>query len=148
MNRAIFLTALNMLLFIVTTYCNGADEIWPLPEWLAVKPADVGMDEAQLRLARDYALTGRGSGYISRHGKLVMSWGNPQTRYDLKSTTKSIGMTALGLAIADGKIRLQNQVVQHHPRFGIPPDSNRAWALRSRRTSRRGACYSDVRTSW
>ena len=38
---------------------------------------------------------------------------------------KSIGVTALGLAIADGKIRLQDKAVQHHPAFAIPPESNK-----------------------
>ena len=125
-NRAIFSVALTTILFCsVARHCDGAETLWPLPSWPVAKPADVGMDEAQLRLARDYALTGGGSGYITRHGKLVMSWGDPRARYDLKSTTKSIGVTALGLAIADGKIGLQDKVIQHHPAFGVPPDSNR-----------------------
>jgi len=109
----------------VTEPCGGADDVWPLPEWQKAKPADVGMDEAQLDRARDYALTGRGSGYITRHGKLVMSWGNLQTRYDLKSTTKSIGVTALGLAISDRKIGLEDKVVKYHPTFAVPPDTNK-----------------------
>ncbi len=104
---------------------RAAEEIWPLSEWSTVKPADVDMDAASLRAARDYALTGGGSGYVTRHGKLVMWWGNPTTRYDLKSTTKSIGVTALALAIKDGKIGLGDKVAQHHPSFGVPPDANR-----------------------
>ncbi len=87
------------------------------------------MNETELQNARDYALTGGGSGYITRHGRLVTSWGDPGRRYDLKSTTKSIGVTALGLAIADGKIALADKVVKHHPTFAVPPESNRktAW---------------------
>ncbi|MBL7041954.1 MAG: serine hydrolase [Pirellulaceae bacterium] len=125
MNRVILFVAPIVLFCLVTEPCGGADEVWPLPKWQIAKPADVGMDEAQLDRARDYALTGRGSGYITRHGKLVMSWGNLQTRYDLKSTTKSIGVTALGLAISDKKIGLEDKVIQHHPTFAVPPDSNK-----------------------
>ena len=33
------------------------------------------MDEATLAKARDYALTGGGSGYTTRHERLVMAWG-------------------------------------------------------------------------
>jgi len=44
------------------------------------------------------ALTGEGSGLITRHGRVVLAWGDPKKRYDLKSSTKSIGVTALGLA--------------------------------------------------
>ena len=80
-----------------------AEEIWPMPEWKQARPSEVDMDGAQLHQARDYALTGGGSGIIVRHGKLVLSWGDTNRRYDLKSTTKSIGVTALGLAIADDK---------------------------------------------
>ena len=101
-----------------------AEEVWPLPTWTKAKPSDVGMDEAQLQKAKTYALTGGGSGYIIRHGKLVMSWGSPSSRYGLKSTTKSIGVTALGLAIADGKIALQDKVTKHHPNVGVPPEAN------------------------
>ncbi len=96
-----------------------------MPAWPRAKPAQVGMDEAKLAQARDYALTGGGSGYIIRYGKLVMSWGSPTKRYDLKSTTKSIGVTALGLAIADGKIKLSDKAAKFHPSFGVPPESNR-----------------------
>ena len=80
------------LVFLIATRGLAGDDVWPLSEWAKARPSDVGMDETQLRKARDYALTGGGSGYITRHGKLVMSWGNPDRRYDLKSTTKSIGV--------------------------------------------------------
>ena len=59
------------------------DLAWPLPEWSRATPRDVAMDESQLVAARDYALTGGGSGYVIRHGKLVFTWGDPQQRYDL-----------------------------------------------------------------
>jgi hypothetical protein len=61
---------------------------------------------------------------ITRGGKLVMSWGDPEKTYDLKSTTKSIGVTALGLAIADGRIALTDLVTKHHPTFAVPSDAN------------------------
>ncbi len=103
-----------------------ADEsiAWPTTSWVRAKPNEVQLDTAQLEEARQYALTGGGSGYITRGGKLVMSWGDPKKRYDLKSTTKSFGATALGLAVLDGKIALTDKATQHHPTFGIPPASN------------------------
>ncbi|MBS0205775.1 MAG: serine hydrolase [Planctomycetes bacterium] len=101
-----------------------ADDVWPLPTWSSVAPIDAGLDETLLKQARDYALTGGGSGYITRNGKLVMSWGDVKKRHDLKSTTKSFGATALGVAILDGKIALSDKVKQHHPGFGTPPQSN------------------------
>jgi CubicO group peptidase (beta-lactamase class C family) len=84
------------------------------------------MDAAALGRARDYALSGGGSGYITRGGRLVLSWGDPRRRYDLKSTTKSFGATALGAAILEGKVRIEDRAVDLHPSFGVPPESNRA----------------------
>ncbi len=108
---------------LVQTVDAGDDE-FPGNAWKQAKPDAVGLDEALLIKARVYALTGGGSGYITRHGKLVISWGDVKKRYDLKSTTKSIGVTALGLAILDGKIALMDKVKRHHPTFGTPPASN------------------------
>jgi len=98
--------------------------VFPTETWQTVSPQDVGMDEEKLNQAKEYALTGDGSGYITRHGKLVMQWGDPKQSYDLKSTTKSFGATALAVALQDGVIELEDKAKTHHPNFGIPPESN------------------------
>lgn len=67
---------------------------------------DVGMTLAPLQQAQTYAETGAGAGMIIRRGRLVHSWGDIDERFDLKSTTKSIGGIALGLALDDGLIAL------------------------------------------
>ncbi|MCA9199077.1 MAG: serine hydrolase [Planctomycetales bacterium] len=115
---------LNQLPVNLSISGTTASERYPGDQWLQTNPADMGLDVNQLARAREYALTGGGSGYITRGGKLVMSWGDVKQRYDLKSTTKSFGATALGLAILDGKIALSDKVKQHHPTFGVPPASN------------------------
>ena len=74
--------------------------------------------------ARDYALTGGGSGFVVFEGRQVMSWGDLDRRYDLKSTTKSFGATALGVALLDGKVQLDDAARKHHPSFGVPPEEN------------------------
>jgi CubicO group peptidase (beta-lactamase class C family) len=111
-----------ILIHIVLTCAYGAD--FPAQVWSTATPGEAGLDEAKLEQARDYALSGGGSGYVVRGGKLVFSWGDPAQRYDLKSTTKSFGTAALGLAIVDGKMRLEDKARQHHPTFGTPPDTN------------------------
>ena len=98
-----------------------AETVWPVPKWEYTTPQEAGMDQARAEQARDYALSGDGSGLITRGGKVVLAWGDPKKRYDLKSTTKSIGITALGLAIADGKMSLGDKARQHHPDFADPP---------------------------
>ena len=100
-------------------------QTWPNPDWSRATPAEVGLDESQLILARDYALRGDGSGYVIHQGKLVYFWGDPGQTYDLKSTSKSIGGAALGLALADGKLTLETKAVDCVPAFGTPPAENR-----------------------
>ena len=72
---------------------TNPDEVWPTAGWATATPAEMGLDPTLLEQARDYALTGGGSGYITRGGRLVLSWGNPDQLYDMKSATKSIGVT-------------------------------------------------------
>lgn len=104
---------------------NNRVAVWPGREWEKAQPQEEGMDSAILRKARDYALTGDGSGCVIRHGRCVMQWGDQTQRYDLKSTTKAIGITAVGLALKDGKIdSLIDQAKKYHPSFGIKPESN------------------------
>jgi CubicO group peptidase (beta-lactamase class C family) len=105
---------------------HAAGEVWPIQKWQTSAPEDVGLDTALLVEARDYALTGGGAGYVTCGGKLVMSWGDAKQRFDLKSTSKSIGVTALGLAIEDGKLALTDLARERHPGFGVPPESNAA----------------------
>ena len=51
--------------------------------------------------------------------------GVTQTKlYDLKSTTKSFGSIALGLAVKDGLVDLNAPVVEQFPELGIPPGKN------------------------
>jgi hypothetical protein len=97
---------------------------WPNSDWPRATPAEVGLDEAKLTQARDYALTGGGSGCIIRHGNLVLAWGDPKQLYDLKSTTKSFGATVLGLAVMDGTVQLDDPAIEFCPDLGVPPDTN------------------------
>lgn len=97
---------------------------WPGKEWQTAAPSEAGLDSARLAQARDYALTADGAGHIIHKGKLVMSWGDATQRYDLKSTSKSIGGTLLGIALKDQKVRLDDFARKYHPAFGVPPETN------------------------
>jgi len=119
------------LLLLVAALPLSAQTSWPGEAWEIVHPSEVGLDEAKLAEARDYALKGEGSGFVVRHGKLVYSWGDPKQTYDLKSSTKSIGATAFALAISDGKLNLDQKAVDCLPSFAVPPEDNRRneWRL-------------------
>lgn len=95
----------------------------PVLGWETTTPQQTGMDESKLQQARDYALTGGGSGCIIRGGKLIMSWGDQARRYDLKSTTKSIGVTVLGLAVKDSLMNPNDKAQRYYPDIGIPPNA-------------------------
>jgi CubicO group peptidase (beta-lactamase class C family) len=53
-----------------------------------------------------------------------MSWGSATTRYDVKSTTKSLGSILVGLAVQDGIIQLNDAAQLHMSSVGVPPTSN------------------------
>lgn len=101
-------------------------EVWPGRQWQTRPPEAVGMDAGLLAKAREAALTGGGSGMVVRHGYAVLRWGDQRQTYDLKSSTKAIGVTAVGLALRDGKIAgLHEAAVRCQPVLGIPPEANR-----------------------
>lgn len=113
---------------LVLVYCPSLlaieKKVFPSRQWQKAQPETVGLDPNKLEQAKEYALTGSGSGFITRHGKLVLSWGDINKKYDLKSTTKSIGITALGVAIKDNEMQLDAQASRYHPALGVPPESN------------------------
>ncbi len=120
---------MRALLFVVLVAwsfaCSAAEIVWPGAEWPKADAKELGVDAEQLQRARDYALTAEGSGLVIVEGKEVMSWGDRRQRYDLKSTTKSFGATALGIALMDGKVKLSDAAIKYQPELGIPPESNR-----------------------
>lgn len=110
----------------VVSAAEKEQPVFPADEWTEATPAEVGMRAGPLNAARDYAASRGGAGMITRGGKLLLSWGDAKQKYDLKSTSKSIGITALGLAIDDGKISLADRAVEHHANFAVPPEENRS----------------------
>lgn len=91
--------------------------------------ADAGMSQALLDQAAAYAQTSGtavagSAGMIVRRGRLVHSWGDIDHRFDLKSTTKSMGGIALGLAIDDGSIVPGNAAQTYLSSIGANPPSN------------------------
>lgn len=104
---------------------HGNGTLWPAGPWKPATPQEVGMEPASLARARDYALTGEGSGLVTRYGMVVLQWGDQSRIYDLKSSTKAIGVTAVGLALLDRKfLSLHDLASRYHPEFASPPRTN------------------------
>jgi CubicO group peptidase (beta-lactamase class C family) len=95
--------------------------------WTRAAAADVGMSESGLDEAQAYALTGGGSGMIVRKGRLVRSWGNTEQRFDMKSTTKSMGGIALGLAIDGNSLALTDMAQTKLSTVGNPTANHPEW---------------------
>jgi CubicO group peptidase (beta-lactamase class C family) len=86
--------------------------------WLRVTPETLGMDAAPLVVAETYARSAGGSGIISRHGRIVHSWGDLDfPRYDIKSATKSVGAIALAFALDDNLVRMGERASTYLPGF-------------------------------
>ncbi len=92
--------------------------------WQRVAPSEVGMNEAPLNEAMNVALQAEGAGLISRHGRIVHSWGDIDLRYDLKSTTKSIGSIALGILMDEERLQIEDRATLHLPTMGAEPATN------------------------
>jgi CubicO group peptidase (beta-lactamase class C family) len=121
--------AVKLLLVVVSLPAIGTGSVqtvWPNGPWETATPEQVGMDSSLLTKAKDAALTGGGSGMITRHGKVVLRWGDQRQIYDLKSSTKAIGGTAVGLALMDGKFgSLHDPASKYHPQLGALPEENK-----------------------
>lgn len=100
--------------------------------WTRAAAADVGMNESALAEAESYALTagsaaGLGAGMIVRKGRLVRAWGNFDQRYDMKSTTKSMGGIALALALDNNMVALTDMAQTKLASIGNPTANQPEW---------------------
>lgn len=89
----------------------GAGLRWPGAAWEQVDPSSVGMDPAQLDLARDYALRPERNTQgvvVVKDGAIVAEWYAPNRDASSVATSwsmgKSFGSTLIGIAIDQGLI--------------------------------------------
>lgn len=104
----------------------AAAEVWPGTAWASTTPQQAGLDPARLNQAISYGKARGGSGIVVRNGYRVAGWGDQARRYGLLSSTKSFGSLLLGLAVDDGRVRLDSRAAGLLPGFGLPPESNRS----------------------
>ena len=129
---------------VVVQPAASTELYWPGPDtdesvadrgWIRVTPAEVEMDEALLDQAAEYAMTAGGAGMVVLGGRLVHSWSTGtfgannspvdiDTKFPSQSATKSIGGMALGFALNDGLLALDDLATARLPTFGQPPATN------------------------
>ena len=100
---------------------------WPGSNWASMSPTAAGFVGSKLTSAVNYAKAKGGSGFVSRYGYQVGTWGSATQKYVVKSSTKSIGSLLISYAMQDG-LDLDDTVLSHlDPEFGVPPESN--WTI-------------------
>jgi CubicO group peptidase (beta-lactamase class C family) len=91
---------------------RGADRVWPSPTWIkAEDPAALGWSMEKLAKAeaysRAYAPT---SVMIVQDGKVIASWGEVAHKVNIRSMRKSLLSALYGIAVAEGRIRLDRTI--------------------------------------
>jgi len=106
-----------------------AQTAWPGKEWETATPASQGMDAETLDKARAWLESHNSkSGLVVRHGRIVAEWyfadADRTSKFAAYSTSKSLSSMATGLAIADGKLALDQTVGKYLP--DAAPEGKRA----------------------
>ena len=106
----------------------SAEGVFPGAEWETAEPASQGLSAEKLEKAREWLATHNSrSGLVVRHGRIVAEWyfrdATQSSKFAAYSTTKSLSSMATGLAIADGKLGLNQPIGQHLP--GIKPEGKK-----------------------
>ena len=88
---------------------------WPVPDWQTASPESQNLTPEGVDRVRGWLKDhGSKTGMVVRHGRIVGEWyfedAKPDSQYLVYSTTKSFSSTAAGLAIADGKLKLDTKV--------------------------------------
>ena len=131
---------------LVMAVCLSAAVVWPMrsaadapPPLPRSAPEAQGVSSARLLAFVDAVDTGidaMNSFMLLRHGQVVAEgWWTPydaQSRHLLFSLTKSFTSTAVGLAIAEGRLTLDDRVIHHFPEGAPATPSDELKAMRVR----------------
>jgi CubicO group peptidase (beta-lactamase class C family) len=124
----------TVLITVAAAVFPAADTSDTVPDrgWLRVTPDQAGMSQALLEQAATFAQSspapaGPGAGMVVRRGRLVFSWGDIDRPRDVKSVTKSMGGIALGIALDEDRVELEDFAAEHEPRITtVTPPGNDA----------------------
>ena len=110
--RWLLVAVVSLSNHLLSSTVAEAVEYWPSSTgWENVEASAAGMDPAKLAKAIAYGEDRGGSGLVVRRGRVVGQWGDQTVKYQLKSTTKSIGSILLGVAIKDQRVTLETKLV-------------------------------------
>src|SRR6202050_5703032 len=103
-----------LLLLASAVAANSQSTAAPGAEWTRLaSPEQAGWSAANLAKIRDYLEEiGSTSAMIVQHGVVVASWGDITHRSNLHSCRKSLLNSLIGIAVADGKINLDDTLAK------------------------------------
>jgi CubicO group peptidase (beta-lactamase class C family) len=106
--------------------CGEKTVKYPHDKWAHAKPEQVGLKPQKLEAIDEFLKScGQGtSGLLLRHGKIAHTWGDIEKQYDVASCTKVFTSTAIGLAVADKKLSLDDKIYKFVPEVNSPKDKN------------------------
>ncbi len=98
----------------------SAQTVFPAPNWQVAKPETQAMSsEGVEKVGQWLKDSGAKAGLVVRHGVIVGEWyfedAKPETKHLVYSTSKSFSSVAAGLAIGDGKLKLDSTVGEFFP---------------------------------
>jgi CubicO group peptidase (beta-lactamase class C family) len=86
---------------------------YPYHDWERTDPAAAGWSAEALAKARDYSVTvGSTAVMIVQHGRVVAEWGHTTRKSDVASIRKSFLSALIGIAIAEGRLRLTDTLAE------------------------------------
>lgn len=115
-----FRSAWFMVIVLAGAPAAIAQTVFPAANWETATPASQGMDAQTLDQARAWLESHNSkSGLVIRHGRIVAEWyfgdADRYSQFAAYSTTKSMSSLATGLAIAEGKLALDQTVGKYFP---------------------------------
>jgi CubicO group peptidase (beta-lactamase class C family) len=99
---------------------DTAARVWPVPDWTVATPESQGVSADKLEKLRAYFEEKKTrAALVVRHGKIVGEWywdnKDKDSKFPAYSVTKSFSSTAIGMLIADRKLKLDQPAADFIP---------------------------------
>lgn len=103
----------SVLLLYAAPSAQPADSVYPGPTWRKANPSGFGWSAAKVEAARQvFSTYPPASLVIVDHGRIVVEWGDPAKRVKVSSLRKSLLSALCGIAVAEGKLQLDNTLAE------------------------------------
>jgi len=107
-------------LLVVSAHAAYGQTVFPAADWQVAEPESQSMTaEGVAKIGQWLKDNGSKTGLVVRHGRIVGEWyfdgATAQSKLIVYSTTKSVSSTAVGVAIDQGKLKLDTKLGEYFP---------------------------------